>query len=704
MHSGKLPCTLSVFPAKPLAAVTAIPQFPENSRALILEQCKTTKDINQIHAHLLKTRLVLNPAVAENLLESTAILLPSSMDYALSIFGEMEEPDSSAYNIIIRGLTYKQSPHEAVLMFRKMLESSVEPNEFTFPSILKACSRLRALREGEQVHAHFVKCGFGSNGYVENTLIHMYANCGRVEVARRVFDGMLTRDVVAWNSMFAGYTKGECWGEVSKLFCRMRESGVCFDEVTMISVLTACGRLADLELGEWISEHIEANGLQKNLPLMTSLVDMYAKCGEVDTARRLFDQMGQRDVVAWSAMISGYSQANRCREALDLFHEMQQRAIVEPNEVTMVSVLDACAVLGAFNTGKWAHSYIKKKKMKLTVNLGTALIDFYAKCGSVDSSIEVFTNMDTKNVYTWTALIQSLASNGQGKRALDFFYMMRGKNIEPNDVTCIAALAACSHAGLVDEGRSLFFSMTKDFGIEPRIEHYGCMVDILGRMGLIEEAYQFIKNMPIQPNAVVWRTLLASCRVHKNVEIGEASFRHITILEPAHSGDYILLSNIYAVIGRREDALRVRSQMRQQRIKKAPGCSLIEIDGVVHEFLSEDDGHLDFKEIYSTIEDMMKQIKSAGYEPNPADARLDAEEDYQEASVSHHSEKLAIAFGLIRTPPGTTIRISKNLRVCTDCHNATKIISRVYNREIIVRDRNRFHHFKDGSCSCNDYW
>ncbi|KAF5476712.1 hypothetical protein F2P56_003424 [Juglans regia] len=694
-----MPCTLSVFPA-----ITAIPQFPENPRALILERCKTTKDINQIHAHLLKTRLVLNPAVAENLLESTAILLPNTMDYALSIFGEMDEPDSSAYNIIIRGLTYKQSPHEAVLMFKKMLESSVEPNEFTFPSILKACSRLRALREGEQVHAHFVKCGFGSNGYVENTLIHMYANCGRVEVARRVFDGMLTRDVVAWNSMFAGYTKSECWGEVLKLFCRMRESGVCFDEVTMISVLTACGRLADLELGEWISEHIESNGLQKNLPLMTSLVDMYAKCGEVDTARRLFDQMGQRDVVAWSAMISGYSQANRCREALNLFHEMQQKANVEPNEVTMVSVLDACAVLGAFDTGKWAHSYIKKKKMKLTVNLGTALIDFYAKCGSVDSSIEVFTSMDTKNVYTWTALIQSLASNGQGKKALDFFYMMRGKNIEPNDVTFIAALAACSHAGLVDEGRSLFFSMTKDFGIEPRIEHYGCMVDILGRMGLIEEAYQFIKNMPIQPNAVVWRTLLASCRVHKNVKIGEESFRHIARLEPAHSGDYILLSNIYALIGRREDALRVRSQMRQQRIKKAPGCSLIEIDGVVHEFLSEDDGHLDFKEIYSTIEDMMKQIKSAGYEPNPADARLDAEEDYQEASVSHHSEKLAIAFGLIRTPPGTTIRISKNLRVCTDCHNATKIISRVYNREIIVRDRNRFHHFKEGSCSCNDYW
>jgi pentatricopeptide repeat protein len=695
--------TLTISPARPITAITTISQFPENPKTLILQQCRTTKDLNQIHAHLIKTRLVLNPAIVENLLESAAILLPNAMDYARSIFREMDEPDSSAYNIMIRGLIYKQSPHMAVLMFKKMLESSVEPDEFTFPSILKACSRLRALSESEQVHAHIEKRGFGSNGFVENTLIHVYANCGRVEVGRQVFDGMSERGVVAWNSMIAGYTKSGCWEEVVRLFCRMRELGVGFDEVTMISVLTACGRLADLELGEWIREHIEANGLKKNLPLMTSLVDMYAKCGEVDTARRLFDQMDQRDVVAWSAMISGYSQANRCREALDLFHEMQ-KANVEPNEVTMVSVLYACAVLGAIETGKWVHFYIKKKKMKLTVTLGTALIDFYAKCGSLDSSIEVFSKMTSKNVHTWTALIQSLASNGQGKRALDFFNLMREKNIEPNDVTFLVALVACSHAGLVDEGRSLFVSMSKDFGIEPRIEHYGCMVDILGRMGSIEEAYQFIKNMPIQPNAVVWRTLLASCKVHKNVEIGEESFRCITRLEPAHSGDYILLSNIYASVGRREDALRVRCQMREKGIKKPPGGSLIELDGVVHEFFSEDNGHAHLKEIYSAIEDMIKRIKSAGYVPNPADARLDAEEDDTEASVSHHSEKLAIAFGLIRTPPGTTIRISKNLRVCTDCHNATKLISKVYNREIIVRDRNRFHHFKEGSCSCNDYW
>lgn len=625
------------------------------------------------------------------------------MDYADSIFTQIDEPDSSAYNVMIRGLVYKKSNREAIVLFKKMRENSVQPDEFTFPSTLKACSRFGALHEGEQIHAQILKCGFHLNGFVQNTLIHMYASCGELEVARRVFDGMSQKDNWTWNSMLAGYTKNEKWDEVVKLFRKMQKSGTGFDEVTMISVLTACGRLADLELGEWISEYIEANGIKGNLALITSLVDMYAKCGQVDTARKLFNQMDQRDVIAWSAMISGYSQANRCKEALDLFHEMQKTS-VEPNEVTMVSVLYSCSVLGALETGKWVHSYMKKKKMKLTVTLGTALVDFYAKCGSVDSSIEVFNKMPTTNVFSWTALIHGLASNGQGTMALEYFQEMQQKNIHPNDVTFIGVLSACSHAGLVDEGRDIFLGMTRDFGIEPRIEHYGCMVDILGRAGLIEEAYEFIKNMPIQPNAVVWRTLLASCRAHKNVEIGEESLKQIISSEPAHSGDYILLSNIYASVDRLEDAMRVRNQMKEKGIQKAPGCSLIELDGVIHEFFAEDIGFPYSKEIYSATEEMMRQIKSAGYAANVADARLDAEEDDKEASVSHHSEKLAIAFGLIRTPPGTTIRISKNLRVCTDCHNATKIISKVFKREIVVRDRNRFHHFKQGSCSCNDYW
>ncbi|KAL6182503.1 hypothetical protein ACLB2K_043922 [Fragaria x ananassa] len=696
---------ISISPAKSLTNITVIPQFPQNPKTLILHRCKTTRDLNQVHAHLIKTRLLLNPSITENLLESAALILPDAMDYALSIFRNLEEPDTLAYNIIIRSLTLKPSPLDAIVLFIKMVENSIQPDEFTFSSVLKACSRLRALGEGEQVHSHIVKCGFKSNGFVVNTLIHMYAVCGELEVARQVFDGLPERNVMAWNSMMAGYVKNERWGEVVELFRKMLGLGIGFDEVTLLSVLTACGRVANLEMGEWIGEYVEANGLKGNIALVTSLVDMYAKCGQVDKARRIFDRMDKRDVVAWSAMISGYGQANRCREALDLFHDMQ-KANVDPNEVTMVSVLYSCGVLGALDTGKWVDFYVKKKKMKLTVTLGTALIDFYAKCGCVGDSIEVFNRMPSVNVFSWTALIQGLASNGQGKRALDYFKLMQEKNIKPNDVTFLAVLSACSHAGLVEEGRNLFVSMNKDFGIEPRIEHYGSMVDILGRAGLIEEAYQFIRNMPIQPNAVVWRTLLASCRATKNVEIGEEALQQIIRLETPHSGDYILLSNIYASAGRREEALRVRNQMKEKRVKKvAPGCSVIQLNGVIYEFFAEDKVCPHSEEVYKATHHMMKRIKAAGYVPNAADGRLDAEEDdKQQASVSHHSEKLAIAFGLIRTRPGTTLRISKNLRVCTDCHNATKIISKVYNREIIVRDWNRFHHFKEGSCSCNDYW
>ncbi|XP_030493391.2 pentatricopeptide repeat-containing protein At1g08070, chloroplastic [Cannabis sativa] len=691
-------------PSKTPTAITTISEFPQNPKTLILQKCKTTKDLNQVHAHLIKTRLLHSPLIAENLLESAAIILPDAMDYALSVFRQLDKPDSAAYNVMIRGFIYKKSNHEAILLFREMCESLVQPDEFTFPSVLKACSKLGAQSEGEQIHARIIKSGLGSDGYIENTLIHMYASSGDLEVARKVFDKMSHRHVMSWNSMLAGYAKNELWDEVVKLFRKMLELGCEFDEVTMISVLPACGRVADLELGEWISEYIEANRLKGNLALITSLIDMYAKCGQIDTARRVFDEMDRRDVVAWSAMISGYAQVNRCREALVLFKEMQ-KANVEPNEVTMVSVLYSCSVLGALETGKWVHFYIKKKKMKLTVTLGTALIDFYSKCGLVESSIEVFNKMSMRNVFSWTALIQGLASNGQGKKALEYFKLMQQNNVVPNDVTFIGVLSACSHAGLVDEGRKYFLSMSNDYDIEPRIEHYGCMVDIFGRAGLIEEACEFIQNMPIQPNAVVWRTLLASCRVHKKVEIGEESLKNIIKLDQPHSGDYILLSKLYSSIGRDDDALKVRNQMKENGIRKAPGCSLIELDGVMYEFFAEDKGNPNSMEIYNATEDMMRKIKSAGYVPNTADARLDAEEDYhKEASVSHHSEKLAIAYGLIKTAPGTTIRISKNLRVCTDCHNATKIISKVFKREIVVRDRNRFHHFKEGSCSCNDYW
>ncbi|XP_047329943.1 pentatricopeptide repeat-containing protein At1g08070, chloroplastic-like [Impatiens glandulifera] len=691
------------FSLLPAGAPTTITEFPHNPKTLILQQCKTIRDLHQIHGHLIKTRFILHyPSISDNLIESAAILLPEkSIDYALAVFSDVKEPCASSFNIMIRGFTLNQSPNEAIMLFKQMCDSSVKPDDFTFTCVLKACSRIGAIKEGRQIHAQMIKHGLISYGFVENTLIHMYGSCGDVDIARKVFDAMPMKDVYCWNAMFAGYIKNSRWKEVVNLFRDMMELNVEFNEVTLICVLPACGRLADIELGEWIHKH----GVSKmNINLITALIDMYAKCGYLDKAKELFDEMPVKDVVAWSAMISGFNQVNRCKDALQLFDEMQ-KANVEPNEVTMVSVLTSCSVLGALKTGEWIHSYMNRKKLKITVNLGTALIDFYSKCGCIDNAILVFDQMPTKNVWSWTSLIQGLASNGKGKTAIESFHAMVKNNIDPNEVTFIAVLSACSHSGLVQEGRKLFESMSRDFNVEPKIEHYGCMVDILGRFGSITEAYQFILNMPIKPNAIIWRTLLASCKLHKNIDIAEESLKNLVRLEPMNSGDYILLSNVYSSVGDHTKALNIRSEMKGKGIKKPPGGSLIELDGVVHEIFAEESIHPDSKHIYGAVNDMIKNIKLAGYKPNINDARIDADEDYdKETSVSHHSEKLAIAYGLLKTQPGTLIRISKNLRVCKDCHNAVKIISNVYDREFVIRDSNRFHHFKNGICSCKDYW
>ncbi|CAN6239875.1 unnamed protein product [Urochloa humidicola] len=595
-------------------------------------------------------------------------------------------------------------PEDALHLFVEMLVgASIWPDQHTIACALKSCSRMCAMDVGCGIQAYAVKRGLMLDRFVLSSLIHMYASCGDVTAARLLFDAVEEKGVVMWNAIIAGYFKNGGWKEVVELFKGMLEVGAPFDEVTLVSVATACGRTCDSKLGKWIGGYVKEKGMLGNRNLVTALVDMYAKCGELGKARRLFDGMQSRDVVAWSAMISGYTQADQCQEALALFGEMQV-AEVEPNDVTMVSVLSACAVLGALETGKWVHSYIRKKRLPLTVVLGTALVDFYAKCGCIDSAVDAFDSMTVKNSWTWTALIKGMASNGMGKEALELFSSMCKASIEPTDVTFIGVLMACSHGYLVEEGRQHFDSMSRDYGIQPRIEHYGCVVDLLGRAGLIDEAYQFIRTMPIEPNAVIWRALLSSCAVHKNVEIGEEALKQVISLDPSHSGDYILLSNIYASVGRWKDATMIRKEMKDRGIQKTPGCSLIELDGVVFEFFAEDSDHPQLREIYEKVGEMIEKIKMAGYVPNTADARLDIDEGEKEVSVSHHSEKLAIAFGLMKLRPGATIRLSKNLRVCTDCHSATKLISKVYSREIVVRDRTRFHHFKDGSCSCNDYW
>ncbi|XP_039118566.1 putative pentatricopeptide repeat-containing protein At5g40405 [Dioscorea cayenensis subsp. rotundata] len=440
-----------------------------------------------------------------------------------------------------------------------------------------------------------------------------------------------------------------------------------------------------------------------DLVTQTAMVSACAESGEIKLARQLFDEMPHRDVVAWNAMIAGYSHLGRSREALDLFGLMQVEG-VRIGEATMVSVLTACAHLGALEQGKWVHVYVEKNKLRLTVTLGTALLDMYFKCGCVARAMDVFWRMKERNVYTWSSAISGLAMNGNGGKCLELFEQMKDDGVLPNEVTFVALLRGCSVAGLVEEGRDVFESMKSRYGIEPWLEHYGCVVDMYGRAGRLKDAISFIDAMPVEPHAGAWGALLNACRLHNNIELGEYAMKKMMQLELRNHGAYVSLSNIYAESRNWHGVSDVRELMKAKGVRKEPGCSVIEVDGQLHEFFVGNKSHPKYINIETTMKEMMSKLRSAGYVSRTNQVLFDIEEEEKEDALCWHSEKLAIAFGLMSLRDGVNIRIVKNLRVCWDCHETSKFVSKVFDREIVMRDRNRFHHFKDGVCSCMDYW
>ena len=434
------------------------------------------------------------------------------------------------------------------------------------------------------------------------------------------------------------------------------------------------------------------------------MISQFVKRGEIESAKELFDAMPEKSIRSWTAMISGYVQVKRPGEAVGLFREMEE-AGVRANEVTVVAVLAACADLGDLDLGKRVHEYSSRSGYGNNIRVQNTVIDMYIKCGCVDVAREVFDRMEERTVVTWSAMIGGHAMHGQGEAALELVAEMTRAGVRPNRVTFIGILHACSHMGLVDEGWQFFKRMTMEYKIVPEIEHYGCMVDLLSRAGQLNEALEFIRTMPIEPNSVVWGALLGGARVHKRVDMGEEAIRHLTNLDSLNDGYYVVLSNIYAEAEQWGDVARIRRLMRDRGVKKTPGWSTIAVDGDVHEFVAGQSDHPRMNKIYEMWEELLNKMRARGYVPDTSVVMLDMDEEGEKEKVLlRHSEKLAVAFGLMSTPPGTVIRVMKNLRVCSDCHAALKLISDIVGREIVVRDRNRFHCFRDGACSCKDYW
>lgn len=439
----------------------------------------------------------------------------------------------------------------------------------------------------------------------------------------------------------------------------------------------------------------------------TSLVKGYVNVGELGAARKMFDEMPSRNAVSWTVMIAGYVNGEMYADALRFFNGMLTEAKEAPNEAILACVLTACAHLGALEQGKWVHACVGRTKLlPKSSNLATALINMYSKCGKIESAKQVFHNSSSRDVMTWTSMISGLALHGLGNEALLLFHQMVAEGIRPDSITILGVLNACSHSGLVDEGHALFYRMTRMWRLKPKIEHYGCLIDLLGRAGQLEKAVAIVIKMPIEPDIVIWRALLSACRTHGNVQLSERIIDHIARLDlDSQAGGHVLLSNLYASVGQWDEVAKVRGKMGEECNGSSPGCSWIEVDGVVHEFLAADKLHPQIDEIRGKLAEVLRELSvKGGYIVNTKNVLFELSDEDREQAMYWHSEKLAVAFGLMSLGSGRSIRIVKNLRICEDCHSAMKAISHVYGTEIVVRDRSRFHTFSEGSCSCNDYW
>ncbi|KAJ6842938.1 pentatricopeptide repeat-containing protein [Iris pallida] len=569
----------------------------------------TTKHLHQLHSLL----IVRGGAVTEHLPLAAKLAdlfadagRPSLAYLVLKPFHRYPSP--FLFNSLLSTIARRPDAAEsAVSVYKHMVRDSIPPDKYTFPIVLKACSKFYGIGECRQLHGATLKMGFECDAFVCNALLYAYSVCGEFGCARELFDRMTVRDVVSWTGLISGYVKGGLFQEALELFRRM---DVDPNDATLVTLLSVCGRLGELRVGARIHGSMLRRGLGAGLIAGNALLDMYAKCERMEEAKRVFGGMAERDVVSWTSMMSCLAGCERARDAIQLFHGMMESG-VEPDKVVLSAVLSACASLGALDSGRWVREYIDRKGFEWDAHIGTALVDMYAKCGCLDEAVATFHEMPYRNISSWNALIGGLAMHGCGNDALQYFDLMVREGIAPNEVTFVAVLSACSHSGLLVQGRRLFNSMTEFYHLKPRIEHYGCIIDLLGRAGLVAEAYKTVRAMPMRPDVLIWGALLSACKAQADVELSQQILNHLLDLEPcdSDSGVYVLLSNIFATNDRWRDVTRMRKLMRRKGIRKEPGSSVVEVNGKAHEFLVGEMDHPQKEEIWKMMYILAKHVQ-----------------------------------------------------------------------------------------------
>ncbi|KAL8160985.1 hypothetical protein V2J09_012474 [Rumex salicifolius] len=626
---------------------------------------------------------------------------------AKKVFDKMPERNVVTWSLMISRLVQLGFPDDAIELFLEMELSGHEPDRFTLTSVISACVELKLLPFGRQLHSRVIRSGLASDAIVACSLVDMYSKSASHAPhldSRKVFDSIFDHNVMSWTAVITSYVQsGGQNKEAIELFVDMLNGPVMPNHFTFASVLKACANLEDANTGEQIHGHVAKLGFASDNCVGNAVISMYTHSNRIDEARKAFDALFEKNLVSYNTIVDGYAKNMDSNMAFEILGEIENTQM-SPNAFTLTSLLSGAASTGAASKGEVIHARVVKTGFESNTRVCNALIAMYSKCGEIESSYRVFNEMEDRNVVSWTSMITGFAKHGLANRALETFKKMEDAGIEPNEVTYVAVLSACSHVGMVSEGQKHFQSMRNEHGIRPRMEHYACLVDLFGRVGLLSKALETINSMPFKANCLVWRTLLGACQVHGDTEIGELAAKAVLEQDPYDPAAYTLLSNLYAAKDQWEDVAQIRKDMKEKSLRKEAGCSWTEIENQVHKFYVGDTSHIRAEEIYEELNGLIGRIKEMGYVPDTSCVLHDIEDEQKEIYLLQHSEKVAVAFGLISTHTSKPIKIFKNLRVCGDCHTAMKYVSSETGREIVLRDSNRFHHFRNGVCSCNDYW
>lgn len=585
---------------------------------IIVKACAKLSDLSLsqiIHSHVVKSPFQFDIYVQTAMVDM--YVKCNQLNYAHNLFERMPVKDVASWNAMLVGFAQSGCTDKVSALFREMRLGGIQPDSITVVGVSRSISYSKDLKLVKGIHSLGIKIGIESDVSVANTWITAYAKCGELGLAEMVFDDINAglRTVVSWNSVIAGCAYFEKFFKALIIYKRMLHDGFRPDISTILNLISSCLQPKALIQGKMIHAHGIQVGCDLDITVVNTLISMYSKCGNIDSARYLFDSMSETTCVSWTAMIGGYAVNGNLDAALGLFNSMKA-AGKKPDLVTVVSLISGCGQTGALELGRWVNNYAISNGLKDSLIVSNALIDMYAKCGSINDAREIFNAMPERTVVSWTTMIAGCALNGELKEALDLFFSMVESGLKPNHITFLACLQACTHAGFLEKGWECFDLMINVYKVNPGLDHFSCMVDLLGRKGKLNEALELIHSMPVKPDAGIWGALLSACKIHRDVEIGEYVAYRLFELDPQTAVSYVEMANIYASAGRWDEVAKIRTMMKSSRVKKFPGESLIQVNGKSHAFTVEDSCHPEGLLIYAMLDELTLQLKEQRFSPH----------------------------------------------------------------------------------------